>query len=166
MDWVNTYMIFFTENLHLIPEIIHRLSTIMLHIDIWQNRMFQLCKQCDLRDAPVQISRSTLHRWQPEYVGVVKLYTYLVHSRYGESCRSQSLSHTYASCDPFRKIKCESYIFIKKSFMVILPPCLFIIHFFIMPLWYITFFELLENEKIKEMTGEWTVSRWKHHFFI
>ena len=46
------------------------------------------------------------------------------------------LSHTYANFSPFWEIKCESYIFVKKNVMV--PPCLFIIHPFIMLVWYTT----------------------------
>ena len=54
------------------------------------------------------------------------------------SSPSPCLSHTYASYDTYREIKCESYIFIKKNVMVLLPPCLFIIYLFIMPVWYTT----------------------------
>ena len=39
------------------------------------------------------------------------------------------LSHPYASYDPFREIKCESYIFIKKNVTAILLPCQLIIHY-------------------------------------
>ena len=45
----------------------------------------------------------------------------------------QSLSHIRQQ-SPFQGKKCESYIFIKKSD---LPPCFFIIHLFIIPVWYI-----------------------------
>ena len=51
------------------------------------------------------------------------------------SLRLLCLSHTYAIYEPFREMKCENYIFIKKSVIVILPLCLFILHLFIMPLW-------------------------------
>ena len=51
------------------------LSFKLLHLDLWQSRMFQLWKRCDCKTHQCKWTEAPSRRWKPEYEDYEIIYT-------------------------------------------------------------------------------------------